>query len=187
MFYSYASALYAQQRRMALTAAKNKVGGKGNENLPYSKRDLPRAFARWMMQITIPMLVGEAIAGNWPDEDDEESFFAWLAKNLVATHIMSVPVIRDGVDIALEGRSQAAPLSRLMQPPAQLARQLVQLPFDDDPNWENLQKNTILTVGYLGGLPLGQIEVWHSNFLSDDISENQLRDIVWRRKKGDRR
>lgn len=170
MFYSYASALYAQQRRAALTGMENNVG------TATRKRDLPRALARWLMSIAVPQVMASLLAGYGPDDD--EAWEVWFAQELVSAHVMPLPFFRDVVAGTMTGRMGQSPLTRMFSQPIALANDLV----DDDLNWENTLRHGLSTVGYLAGYPLGQPEIWIDNFW-EGSRDFKMRDIVYRRRK----
>jgi len=182
MFYSYASALYAQQRRMALTARENFVSN-GLEVPVHKRRDRPRALARWFMSIVMPTIAAAWMRDSVPhDEGDgeEESWMAWLTKELIAAHMMPIPLFREWVEGALRGRLGTGTLNRPIEDAVALVfHDLPEAFIEDDPDWESTLRHALTTTGYAAGLPLGQIEVWVDNFW-EESRDFSVRDLIYR-------
>jgi len=178
MFYSYLSTLYAAQRRMYRVGtgkqAQEDVGG-----MPLRKADPIKAIALWSTTILLQTLMSELIQGRVPDEEEREKDKLWMLKLIGTTSIAPIPGAREVTSIA-KGFGRG-PIARVVEPAMRLFEDLGDA-YEGEPDVEVMIRNSLLLTGYIGGLPIAQLEIWVDNFWLDQRLENP-RDLIWRKPK----
>ena len=175
MFYSYFSALYNRQRTLGRDIGR-----------AYNNRDLsatPQLFARAFWMIVFPAIISEMLVGRGPSDD--ERWEQWVARKVALYPLMTVPIVRDvasGIDTGYG--YEYTPTARLYEIVMGRPVEAIMDASEGKMNARRTVKNTIDAIGYVTGLPLGQLSstlnnVWKA-MEEDDLS---LRDFVLNRPK----
>jgi hypothetical protein len=120
-------------------------------------RHLPELAAFFLFSLAAPALVSELLAGRGPDEDDEEEWPEWALKTLGLYAVATVPLVRDVVRFAVDGRGrfEMAPAQRAFEAPAQVLAGLPDAWEEGVDRW--WAKSLVDTAGYWGALPSRQL------------------------------
>jgi hypothetical protein len=156
MFYSYAAAFYNRQRALGRDARR-----------AWMEKDasaVPALIARaWWLGIVSP-IVGQLPAvllnGAGPEEDEEETWFGWGASVIGTNMFYGIPIARDVSSSFASGFDyQFTPATRAVSTVMATAKDAYRS-LDGDEETEaskRAAKNATESVGYLFGLPLGQL------------------------------
>lgn len=147
MFYSYFSAMYSRERDMIRQV-------KTEKSLAATVNVAERYF--WM--IMIPSVMGELLAARWPDEEEPEAWAEWAAMKVAIYPLAAIPFARDiasGVDSGFgysftPAQSPGDSVTKLI---GSVSRSVI----DDNYDVPRLIKDSVNTLGYTFGLPVGQI------------------------------
>lgn len=127
-------------------------------------------IAFWMM-IATP-LFDALLAGDVPDDDDEEGWASWLARNIGTYQMAGIPILRD---VASYGERKfigeyatfgPGPLSRIFSSSEKAAQLAWDGTLGEDEISETWLRTAIETPGFFLGLPTGQVSQT-SQFLYD--------------------
>jgi len=119
-------------------------------------KHLPELASFFLFSLAAPALVSELLAGRGPDDDEGEDWPEWALKNLGLYAVATVPLIRDVVRYAVDGRGrfEMAPAQRAFEAPANVLKDLPEVLDEGPDRW--WAKNVVDTVGYWGALPSRQ-------------------------------
>lgn len=147
MFYSYFNILYNKQRESVHAARSG---------------DWRRAAVNvWWLMMVGPV-ASALLIGDWPDEENEESWYVWALRKIGFGMFASLPIIRD-----IAGKAERELTGKFagdIQPPIYKAFSEIERPISDvvavskgeEPS-ERWLRNAITPIGYFVGLPTGQI------------------------------
>lgn len=146
MFYTPFSALYARLRDVGHDFA----GGEKN---------IPSASFRLFMLVPLAATIASLGSGQGPDDDKDESWLKWFAKNSAIYPFMTIPIMRDMVNyVAGDYGYTFTPLEQAIKTsikPIKTAQSVV----EGDKEIEDLAKDTFKASGYWLGLPTAQIGI----------------------------
>jgi regulator of extracellular matrix RemA (YlzA/DUF370 family) len=114
----------------------------------------------WFM-IATP-LVDAFVTADWPDEDSEEGWTSWLARNIGFYLFAGVPLLRDAGNYAerkIAGKYATfspGPIGRIWDASTALTNDAWDVTFGDGEASDRWLRNAIETPGYFLGLPTGQ-------------------------------
>lgn len=155
-FFSYANALYNQQRDV----------GRRARNIESAGDAVELARRAWWIMVVPPLLetlVRYAIlGGQGPDEDREESWMAFLLRQIVLGNFNSLPLVGPLVNALGDGYSyRATSLQRVGEGVVAGARDFASATHIRDPDQHPVSKswisNLFTTVGVFTGTPLGPL------------------------------
>jgi hypothetical protein len=174
MFYSFWNHMYNRQRDI----------GKGFANLPQSFQqgtgggDFAKLLARSWWYFVVPQLL-HAYLKPTPKGQEDENWMLHAGKEIALGFVSDVPVLRDLMNAAVNGRDYA------ISPLEQAGKSMVKATTDTTKYLEGEEpsmhagKNVAEAVGYAAGLPTGQLSTTGS-FLWDvyngDVDPQDLRE-----------
>lgn len=153
MFYSYWNHMYNRQRDI----------GKGFGNLGESfaqgtgTRDFAKLLARSWWYFVIPQIIHAMLKPSPQEADDTlEGHAKHFGEEIALGFVSGVPVLRDLVSAALNGRDYAlSPLEQAGKSIVQATRDVGRYVQGEEPS-PHAGKNAALAAGYALGLPTGQ-------------------------------
>lgn len=147
-FYSFMSAYYQRQRTLARDyGAAFRTG---------SVSDFPNLMARTIMLYVLPVLATAMLKGDGPDEDDEESYTAWLLGAIGTNALGPIPIARDIANVAIKGfGSDVSSVDRLVGTTSRVIKDMKRLAEGEETN--RATRNAMETAGYLGAPTSGQM------------------------------
>ncbi len=169
MFYSYFNIFYNRQRGLVRDAREIDSWGKAADVL---------AQSFWLL--VVPALAAPLLSGpgQWPDDD--EDWGSWAARNLAFGLFSGVPWVRDAsntISREIQGKgfggAKLSPVEGFWESTIHTGKDVVKLVKGEDVSTHPV-KGAFNTVGYLTGLPTGQVGAT-SEFLWDALvsgSEN---------------
>lgn len=147
-FYSFMSAYYQRQRTLARdygTAFRTK-----------SISDFPGLMGRTVMLYVLPVLATALLKGEGPDDDDEESYTAWLVGAIAANALGPIPIVRDGVNIAIKGfGSDVSSVDRFVGSTSRVITDAKRLAEGEET--KRATRNAMEAAGYVGAPTSGQM------------------------------
>jgi hypothetical protein len=155
MFYSYSSAFYQRQLAFGIDA-RDAVRERDLEAVP----DLA---ARFLWLNIVPALASALLAGNWPDDDEDEG--AWVIGQLLKAQFQGIPIARDIAGALESGFGYS------FTPAEGFGRSVVSLSRDvgrvaEGEETKRMTRNFLETVGYATGKVPGQLAT-STQFLVD--------------------
>ncbi len=179
MFYSYFNTLY---NMTALRVA--------DVNMNRDMASVIRAGNSFLLLYMIPAILTEIASGRGPDDDEE--FLAWSAKQLLMYPMQTVVGMRS-IAGAIEGEFsyKASPAEAAPEAIYKFIVEVNKALTDDNYKFDGKKfaKLSLKTLGYMGGLPLGQAEISAFNvwdYLDGTSGDYELRDLIFRRQKSRR-
>ena len=179
MFYSYFNTLY---NMTAIRVA--------DVNMNRDMNSVIRAGNSFLLLYMIPAILTEIAAGRGPDDDEE--FLAWSAKQLLMYPMQTVVGMRS-IAGAIEGEFsyKASPAEAAPEAIYKFIVEVNKALTDDNYKFDGKKfaKLSLKTLGYMGGLPLGQAEISAFNvwdYLDGTSGDYELRDLIFRRQKSRR-
>ena len=179
MFYSYFNTLY---NMTAIRVA--------DVNMNRDMDSVIRAGNSFLLLYMIPAILTEIAAGRGPDDDEE--FLAWSAKQLLMYPMQTVVGMRS-IAGAIEGEFsyKASPAEAAPDAIYKFIVEVNKALTDDNYSFDGKKfaKLSLKTLGYVGGLPLGQAEISAFNvwdYLDGTSGDYELRDLIFRRQKSRR-
>lgn len=146
-FFSYLNALYNQQRDI----------GRRVRNVR-SARDVAETARRFWWIMVVPPLVEALVRGEGPDEDDEESWAAYLTRSVVVQNFASLPGVGQIMSAWSSGWGYRANALQQAGEGSVRAIEDASAVFDEDEEVSgSWVKNLFTTAGVLFAKPLGQI------------------------------
>lgn len=147
-FYSFMSAYYQRQRTLARdygTAFRTK-----------SISDFPDLMGRTVMLYVLPVLATALLKGEGPDDDDEESYTAWLMGAIAANALGPIPIARDAANIAIKGfGSDVSSVDRFVGSTSRVITDAKRLSEGDET--KRATRNAMEAAGYVGAPTSGQM------------------------------
>lgn len=147
-FYSFMSAYYQRQRTLARdygTAFRTK-----------SISDFPDLMGRTVMLYVLPVLATALLKGEGPDDDDEESYTAWLMSAIAANALGPIPIARDAANIAIKGfGSDVSSVDRFVGSTSRVITDAKRLSEGDET--KRATRNAMEAAGYVGAPTSGQM------------------------------
>lgn len=140
------------------------------------------SLAFWFL-IATPLLEA-LLAGDVPDDDDEEGWAAWLARNIGTYQLAGLPIIRDAANyverkaIGQYATFSPGPIGRIFDASEDAAVLAWDSTFGEDEVSDRWLRTAIETPGYFMGLPTGQIGAT-ANFLKDVSNGSADPDGFW--------
>lgn len=179
MFYTYFNSLYN------LTALRV-----GDVNMHRDGASVMRAANSFLLLYLIPSILTEIVAGRGPDDD--EDFWAWSAKQVIMYPMQTLAFGRTFAG-AIEAE-YGYTLTPAEKAPRELYNFIVMLNkglTDKDYTLDGKKalKQSVTTLGYMSGIPLGQAEISAFNiwdYLDGTSEDYELRDLFFRRPKSRR-
>ena len=179
MFYSYFNTLY---NMTAIRVA--------DVNMNRDMASVIRAGNSFLLLYMIPAILTEIASGRGPDDDEE--FLAWSAKQLLMYPMQTVVGMRS-IAGAIEGEFsyKASPAEAAPEAIYKFIVEVNKALTDDNYKFDGKKfaKLSLKTLGYMGGLPLGQAEISAFNvwdYLDGTSGDYELRDLIFRRQKSRR-
>jgi len=179
MFYSYFSSLY----QMLVQLGRDTGSAK-------NMADYMNISARMLALVVIPSCIDQLMRGEYPDEEDEETWLGWLFTNSFEYMISSLPVVRDAYSTFKNGFGSSTNWSRQ----AGYFRTFIDGVggmFDGEPNWQKTTKAALNSFAVISGYPTGgQIADTTSYFAgvaAGEIEPKSLADILYGIYKGKER
>lgn len=147
-FYSFMSAYYQRQRTLARDY--------GTAFRTGSVSDFPNLMARTIMLYVLPVLATALLKGDGPDEDDEESYTAWLLGAIGTNALGPIPIVRDIANVAIKGfGSDVSSVDRLVGTTSRVIKDMKRLAEGEET--KRATRNAMETAGYLGAPTSGQM------------------------------
>lgn len=191
LFGTFASNLYARQRRIYRTAA-GKQAEVDTDGKPLAKRNLPHAMSLWAATVFMPAVL-EALMREWGDDDkipdDTAAWAKYAAGHTAAFSVMPVPLVSEGITSLMfpERRvfSGRGPSERFFRPIYGIAGTAEDFVVGEDVDGERLLRDTLAAVGLGLHIPTGQLDVWVDNFWDQQQLQapDSPRDFIWRKPK----
>lgn len=186
LFGSFASNLYARQRRIARVARGDQALSDNEDGTALQKRNLPHAISLWAATIFAPAVLEALVREGGPPED-EEDIPMWAFGHVASFHVMPVPYASEGIQALLFPEKQAfsgrSPSARFFKPVYGVAGGLQDFVVGDDVDGEKMLRDTMTLVGLGLHLPVGQLDIWVDNFWEDQrlVGPESPRDFIWRK------
>lgn len=172
MFYSFFNVQYNLWARRA--------------HLTKSARDVPKAMNTVFLTAILGPILSEILAGRGPDDDDDESWLGWGAKNVITYPFMTIPGVRDMVNgIAGDYGYRMTPLEQTFKRVVRLADAVKDAATGEE-DWSRAGREAVEIGGILSNGLITQQMVTTGlglvRFLEGDDFE--LADLARRRKRG---
>jgi hypothetical protein len=146
MFYSYFSSMYNMMRR------RRNISGRD----PASLAKVARNTMSFLYLVALPAVLSELIVGRGPDEEDDEEWETWLAKEVLAYPLMSVVGIRDVTNAVVRGYGyEITPIAQGIEAMVKGSEGLANVVMGEAE--EKDFKNMTMATGYMFGLPSRQL------------------------------
>lgn len=156
MFYSFWNHFYNRQRDIARTATAipGKVAG---GDYAGARRDFAMVLARSFFYFVIPQLLHAALKPPAPgQQDEEEGWVHWAAKEIALGMFSGVPVVRDVANAVSTGRDyQPTPAVAVVKAVGAEAKDIGGAVSGEGAS-DKWVKHAVQTAGYVFGLPTGQ-------------------------------
>lgn len=147
-FYSFMSAYYQRQRTLARDY--------GTAFRTGSISDFPNLMGRTVMLYVLPVLATAWLKGEGPDEDDEESYLAWLLGAIGTNALGPIPIVRDLANIAVKGfGSDVSSVDRFVGSTSRVIKDAERLAEGEDT--KRATRNAMEAAGYVGAPTSGQM------------------------------
>jgi len=106
--------------------------------------------------VALPAVLSELIVGRGPDEEDDEEWETWLAKEVLAYPLMSVVGIRDVTNAVVRGYGyEITPIAQGIEAMVKGSEGLANVVMGEAE--EKDFKNMTMATGYMFGLPSRQL------------------------------
>lgn len=151
-----------------------------------SARDVPKAMNTVFLTAILGPILSEILAGRGPDDDDDESWLGWGAKNVITYPFMTIPGVRDMVNgIAGDYGYRMTPLEQTFKRVVRLADAVKDAATGEE-DWSRAGREAVEIGGILSNGLITQQMVTTGlglvRFLEGDDFE--LADLARRRKRG---
>ena len=157
LFYSAFSAMYNLMRRRRNISRRE-------EEITVKKVAINLQSLIYM--VVMPAVLGEIIAGRFPDEDEDEDYTSWMAKLIIAYPFMTVVLVRD-IASALSSKYdyQMTPIAGAVTDILNATEAVAGLTTDpaDALVSESFYKTMVMGAGYYFGLPSRQAWILQNN------------------------
>ncbi len=106
--------------------------------------------------VALPAVLSELIVGRGPDDEDDEDFYGWMAKEVLAYPLMSVVGIRDITNSVVRGYGyEITPIAQGIESMVKGGEGALNVAMGEAE--EKDFKNMLMASGYMFGLPSRQL------------------------------